>query len=168
MFFIFYESMIKLYFQKQKDEPKYKNLVIFQKFNETKLSKKRQMHLTLHGCNCLVAQSCLTLFNAMDCSLPGSSVHEDSPGKNPGVGCHALLQGIVPTQSLNPGLLHYRQILYHLSHQGSLNILLLLLSHFSCVQLCATPQTTAHQAPPVPGILQARTLEWVAIFFSNA
>ena len=43
----------------------------------------------------------------------------DSPGKNIGVGCHALVQGIFPTQGLNPGLLHYRQILYHLSHQGS-------------------------------------------------
>ena len=43
----------------------------------------------------------------------------DSPGKNTGVGCCALLQGIFPTQELNPGLLHYRQILYHLSHQGS-------------------------------------------------
>ena len=36
---------------------------------------------------CLVAQSCLTLFDPMDCSLPGSSVHGDSIG----VGCHALL-----------------------------------------------------------------------------
>ena len=45
--------------------------------------------------------------------------------------------------------------------------LLLLLSRFSCVWLCATPETAAHQNP-VPGILQARTLEWVAISFSNA
>ena len=47
-------------------------------------------------------------------------------------------------------------------------ILLLPLSHFSCVRLCATPQTAAHQAPLSNGILQARTLEWVAISFSNA
>ena len=46
----------------------------------------------------LVAQSCLTLCNPMACSPPGSSVHGDSPGKNIGVGCHALLQGIFPTQ----------------------------------------------------------------------
>ena len=46
--------------------------------------------------------------------------------------------------------------------------LLLLLSRFSHVQLCATPQTAAHQAATVPGILQARTLEWVVISFSNA
>ena len=39
--------------------------------------------------------------------------------KNTGVGCHALLQGIFPTQGLNPSLWHCRQILYHLSHQGS-------------------------------------------------
>ena len=40
---------------------------------------------------CLVTQSCLTLCDPMDCSLLGSSVHGDSPGKNTGVGCHALL-----------------------------------------------------------------------------
>ena len=39
--------------------------------------------------------------------------------KNTGVGCLSLLQGIFLTQALNPGLLHCRQILYHLSHQGS-------------------------------------------------
>ena len=61
---------------------------------------------------CLVAQSCLTLSDPMDCSLPGSSVPGDSPGKNTGVDCHALLQGIFPTQGLNPGLSHCRQILY--------------------------------------------------------
>ena len=43
----------------------------------------------------------------------------DSPGKNTGVGCHAVLQGIFPTQGSNPGLPHYRQIPYYLSHQGS-------------------------------------------------
>ena len=59
------------------------------------------------------------LENSMDCSLPGSSVHGDSPDKKTRVGCHALLQGIFPTQELNPGLPHCRQILYHLSHQGS-------------------------------------------------
>ena len=45
---------------------------------------------------CLVAQSCPTLCDPMDCSLPGSSVLRDSPGKNTGVGCHALLQRIFP------------------------------------------------------------------------
>ena len=59
---------------------------------------------------CLVAQSCPTLCDPMDCSLPDSSVHGDSPGKNTGVGCHALLQGIFPIQGYNPGLPHCRQI----------------------------------------------------------
>ena len=72
---------------------------------------------------CVHAQSCLTLCNPMDCSLPGSSVHGDSPGKNTGVGCHALLQGIFPTQGSNPGLPHCRQILYQLSRKGSPRIL---------------------------------------------
>ena len=56
---------------------------------------------------CLVAQSSLTL-------RP-----HDSPGKNTGVGCHALLQGIFPTQGSNWGLLHCRQILYQLNYEGS-------------------------------------------------
>ena len=63
------------------------------------------------------------LCDFMDCSPPGSSVHGDSSGKNAGVGCHALLQGIISTQGLNPGLSHCGQILYHLSHQGSPRIL---------------------------------------------
>ena len=84
-----------------------------------------------------------------ECSLPGSSVHGDSPGKKTGVGCHAahsgssqlrdwtqvsqiagglknpgvgslsLLQGIFPTRKSNWGLLHCRWILYQLSYQGS-------------------------------------------------
>ena len=46
-------------------------------------------------------------------------------------------------------------------------LLLLLLSRFSCVRLCATPYSSP-PGSPIPGILQARTLEWVAISFSNA
>ena len=51
-------------------------------------------------------QSCPTLQDPMDCSLSGSSVHGDSSGKNTGVGCHALLQGIFPTHLLC--LLHWQ------------------------------------------------------------
>ena len=67
---------------------------------------------------CLVTKSCLTLCEPMNCSLPGSSVHGNSPGKNTGVGCHAFLQGIFLTQGSNLGLMHCRKILYHLSHQS--------------------------------------------------
>ena len=48
----------------------------------------------------------------MDCHLPGSSVQWSSLGKNTGLGCHFLLQGIFMTQGSNPGLLLGRQILY--------------------------------------------------------
>ena len=71
---------------------------------------------TINSVLCLVIQSCVTLCHFMDCSPPGSSVHGDSPGKKTGVGCHALLQGILPTQGLNSGLPHCRHILPHLSH----------------------------------------------------
>ena len=68
-------------------------------------------------CVCLVAESCPTLCDSMDCSLPGSSVPGDSPGNNTGVGCPALLQGIFSTQGSNLGILHCGRILYQLRYQ---------------------------------------------------
>ena len=91
-----------------------------------------------------VAQSCPTLRDPRDCSLPGSSVHgifqqeywSGVPlpslkypfepvfvggGKNTGMSCHFRLQEIFLTQGSNPGLPHCRQTLYHLSHQWSPN-----------------------------------------------
>ena len=59
------------------------------------------------------------LCDPLNCSQPGSSVRGDSPGRNTGAGCQALLQGIFPTQGSNPGLLHCRRILYCLSQRGS-------------------------------------------------
>ena len=59
-----------------------------------------------------VAQSCPALCNPMDYT-PWNSL-----GQNIGVGTFSLLQGISPTQRLNPGLPHCRQILYQLSHKG--------------------------------------------------
>ena len=82
----------------------------------------RPLCLLSHAvCVCLVAQSCLTLCNPMDFSLPGSSVCGNCLSKNTRVGCHALLQGILPTQGSNPAFLLCRWILYHLSHQNSPN-----------------------------------------------
>ena len=67
-------------------------------------------------CSAVLSHSAVSDFlGPMDCSLPGSSVHGDSPGKTTRVCCHALLQGIFPTQESNPGLPHCRRILYHLS-----------------------------------------------------
>ena len=86
----------------------------------TTLSRYIRIECTYCCVVCLVSQSCPTLCDPMDCSPPGSSVHGDSRGKNPGVGCHALLQGIFPTQGLNSGRLHCRQILCHKSHLEAL------------------------------------------------
>ena len=51
---------------------------------------------------CLIAQSYPTLCDPTDCSLPGSFVHGDSLGKNTGVGCYALLQGLFPNPGTEP------------------------------------------------------------------
>ena len=67
---------------------------------------------------CVSFQLCLLLCNPMDWGLPGSSVHGIFQ-ENTGVSSYSFLQGIFPAQGLNPFLLHCRQILYCLSHQGS-------------------------------------------------
>ena len=108
---------------------------------------------------CLHAKSlqpCLTLCKLMDCGPPASSVHvrqeEYSPGKNTGVGCHAFLQGIFPTQGSNPHLLCLPALAggsLTLSRLGSPQ--LTRLCCFCCsvaqsYQLFATPWTAACQA----------------------
>ena len=76
------------------------------------LSCQKQCHQSclIRLCLWVVKESCPTTYNPMNCSSPGSSVHMDSPGQNTGVGCHALLQGIFPTQGLNPHLTHCKPI----------------------------------------------------------
>ena len=87
----------------------------------------------------LVTQSRLTLCNPMDCRPPGSSVH-GILGTNTGVSYHSLLQGLFSTRGSNPGLPPGRQILNHLSHEGScsirLKIVSLLFVFVFCVLLC--------------------------------
>ena len=80
----------------------------------------------------LLTKSYPSLCNLMDYSPLGSSVHGILHGKNTGVGGHSLLQGIFPTQESNLGLLHCRQMLYHLSHQGNTH----LFSFFRGFPLC--------------------------------
>ena len=90
----------------------------------------------------LAAKSCLALRN---------SVYGISAGKNTGVGCHYLLQGIFPTQGSNPGLLPCRKILYHQSHQGSIKhcIIYILYSKwiakvlFSVYHICSVRTSTS-------------------------
>ena len=79
----------------------------------------------------------------------------DPPGKNPGLGCHALRQGIFPTQRSNPHLV-----------SSALAAAAAKLPQ-SCPTLC-DPRDGSPPDSPVPGILQARTLEWGAIAFSSA
>ena len=79
--------------------------------------------LSLSPCYCcLVAKSCLSLLWPHGLKPTRLLSPRDFPDQNTAVGCHFLLQGIFPTQGSNPGLLHCRQILYHLSHQGSPNL----------------------------------------------
>ena len=61
----------------------------------------------------------------MDCSLLGFSVHGILQVNNTGVGWHSLLQDIFKTQGSNPGLLHCRQILYHLSQRALIFLLVI-------------------------------------------
>uniref|UniRef100_A0A4W2G9T5 Galectin n=1 Tax=Bos indicus x Bos taurus TaxID=30522 RepID=A0A4W2G9T5_BOBOX len=71
---------------------------------------------------CVLSHSVVSDYDPMACSLPRLLCPWDSPGKNTGVGCRALLQRIFRTQGLKLHLLrllHCRRILYPLSHQGS-------------------------------------------------
>jgi len=63
---------------------------------------------------------CLTHFDLLDCNPPGSSSQPPRKPKNTGVGSLSLLQAIFLIHELNQGLLHYRQIIYQLSYEGSL------------------------------------------------
>ena len=85
--------------------------------------KKRYGEINGKDKGAVLRHSVLSLCDPVDYSPPGSSVHGDAPGKNTGVSCHALLQGIFPTQGSNSGLSHCRQILYQLSYQGSPKVL---------------------------------------------
>ena len=73
---------------------------------------------------------------------------------------------LVALHDMTHSLIQLCKVLCHkkvVTYEGDL----LLLSHFSRVRLCVTPETAAHQAP-LSLVLQARTLEWAAISFSNA
>ena len=103
------------------------------------------------GCMLKSFQLCLTLYDPMSRSPRVSSVHGDSPGKNTGVGCHALLQGIFPTQDSNlslesPAL----EIAFFTTAAAAAKSLQ------SCPTLC-DPIDGSPPGSAVPGILQART-----------
>ena len=102
-------------------------------------------------------QSCLTFCDPMDCSPPDSSVHGNSPGRNTGVGCHALLQGIFPTQGLNSCLLHVLHwqagslpLVLPRKPQGVQLFIALLLFSRSVVSDSFRPYGLQHTRPPSP------------------
>ena len=67
---------------------------------------------------CMLSRfSCVWLWDTVDCSLPGSSVQGILQARILEWVAMPSSQGIFPTQGSNPGLLHCRWILYHLSHQ---------------------------------------------------
>ena len=125
--------------------------------------------------------------------LPGCSVHGDSPSKNIGVVCHALLQGIFPGIESRSPALQADSLPSELPGKPCIYVCL-----FICIRLFEILERKSPRKPPrkpsysapakscqscptlcdpidgsppdssVPGILQARTLEWVAISFSNS
>ena len=97
-----------------------------------------------------MAQLCLTLCDPMFCSLPGSSILWIFLARVTGEDCHFLLQGIFPTQGLNPHLPHCRQMLYRLSHQGSLSI-------YVCMYICIVSVQFSHSV--MSDSLQPRGLQ---------
>ena len=81
------------------------------------LSYKMSYHLVMLTCvSCSVVPNSLRLHGLQPTRL---LCLWDFPGKDTGVFCHFLLQGIFPSQGSNLGLLHCRQIIYQLSYQGS-------------------------------------------------
>ena len=78
-------------------------------------------HLTSCSGPCLSCESGSVVSNSLQ--LHGLYSPWNSPDQNTGVGSLSLLQGIFPTQGLNPGLPHCRKILYQLSHKGKPNCL---------------------------------------------
>ena len=95
-----------------------------------------------------VTQSCLTLCNPMDCSLPGSSFRWDSPGQNTGVVRHFFLQGIFPNQGSNHTILLCRQILYYLSYQFIMSQVTFLVHRASKGGEVPIWPSTSHTPPP--------------------
>ena len=98
----------------------------------------------------------------------GSSVHGDAPGKNTGVGYHALLQGLFPTQESNPALPHCRLIIYQLSHQGSPRILEWVAYPFSSGSSQPRNQTgiSCIAVDSLLAELPGKTLVWYSLTYS--
>ena len=91
----------------------------------TSLTSQSENLMNLDGWRCQVQEGWKwkSLSRVQLSVTPWTIQSSNSLGQNTGVGSLSLLQGIFPTQGLNPGILHCRQILYQLSHKGSPRIL---------------------------------------------
>ena len=91
----------------------------------------------VHVCVCVwIAQLCL-------CNPMAMEVHGIFPGKNTGMGSHFLLQKLFLTQGSNPGLLHCRQILHRLRHQGSPTVCISVFQTPLLIRFCFQPRLLA-------------------------
>ena len=129
----------------------------------------RQHFCPIQFSSCLVAKLYLIVLGHHGLQPARILCPWDSPGKNTGVRCHFLLHGIFLTQGSKWCLLHQQAILYHgaTSEAQTLHAAAAAKSLQSCLTLC-NPIDGSPPVSSVPGVLQARTLEWVAISFSNA
>ena len=118
---------------------------------------------TLAWNKCVCAQSCLTFCNPVDWSLPGSSIHGIFQARILEWGAISSSRGSSRLRDLTCISYHGRWVPYHWATWEAL--LLLLLSHFSRVRLCETPQTAAHQAPPSLGF--SRQEHWSGLPFPS-
>ena len=115
---------------------------------------------------CLAAQSRQLCCDPMHCSPPGSSVHRTSQAR--------ILEGVAISVSRGSSWPRDRIPVFCISclvggilyHWVWVYYIMLLLSRFSCVQLCATPQTAAHQAPPSLGY--SRQEHWSGLPFLSS
>ena len=99
----------------------------------------------------------------MDCSPTRLLCPWVAPGRSTGVGCHFLLQGIVPTQGSNLRLLYCRWILYHLSHQRSPAA-----AAAKSLQLCPTVCDPIDGSPPgFPSLGFSRQEYWSGLPFPS-
>ena len=131
----------------------------------------------------LVTQLCLTLCDTMDCRLP-TPLSMGFSRQEYWSGCHSLLQGIFPTKRSNPasasqadplpseppGVLHHKHIHTHLKKRSASclkYVMCIICVSCSVVSDSMRPHDSSPPSPSVHGILQARILEWVAIYFSN-
>ena len=110
------------------------------------------------------AQSCPALWNSWTITHQ-TPFPWNFPGKNTGVGCHFLLQGILPTEGSN---LHFLGLLHRFGRFFTTEPAAAAAKSLQSFPTLCDPRDSSPPGSPIPGILQARTLEWVAIAFSNA